>query len=118
MRRAFSFVLIAIVQLACTQPLATLDDDLFSGTRVMTGDYRYIDGDRFIYSCGGSTCVDTLVRDSFLEANAVQLNGSRITIEVRRVIACDMQLSSQVACVRSSDGSALKIRRWIRPKSI
>jgi hypothetical protein len=81
----------------------------------ITGQYRYIDGDRFFYRCGGTVCEDTLVRDAFLQSRVNELDGHEITLIVRRVNACDLHVSSELACVRSSNGSAFVIEKWVNP---
>jgi hypothetical protein len=80
----------------------------------MTGRYRYVDGDRFFYACGGTVCVDTLVRDQYLQQHVNELNGKIVTIIVRRIETCTDPHSSQVACVRSS-GTGFEILRWVDP---
>ncbi len=88
---------------------------LFSGRMTLTGQYRYIDGDVFIYECGGSVCADTLIRDAYLQAHVNELEGRMITIVVERIAACDAHKASQVACIGSVNPSALRIAKWIRP---
>lgn len=100
---------------SCTLPLSVDYESLFTDTPQITGKYKDIDGDRFIYECGGAVCIDTLVRDEYLAANAPAPNGQQVILVVRRVLACDFSVSSQVACARSLDGSALVIKKWIRP---
>lgn len=86
----------------------------FSASRTIRGIYKYVDGDRFFYNCGGDTCVDTLIRDDYLQKNVVALNGHWITIKVKRVQSCDSEQGDRTACMRSG-GSAFRIVRWISP---
>jgi hypothetical protein len=79
----------------------------------VTGTYQYIDGDRLVYPCSGpERCMYTLVRDERLSQNAASLVGSTLTLRVRRVDACGPQ-SSEVACYRSLDRTALIILEWL-----
>lgn len=87
-------------------------------TRFLTlsGIFFYQEGDYIVYECGGSLCADLLIRDSFLEANAVNLIGKKISLVVERVVACPKNGENTYVCFRSSNGSALKIRNWISPR--
>jgi hypothetical protein len=86
----------------------------FSSSKTITGIYKFVDGDRIFYNCGGDTCVDLLIRDKYLQEHGVDLNGRTVTIEVKRVLSCDEQKGDQTACLRSS-GSAFRIVRWVLP---
>lgn len=56
----------------------------------LRGTYLHVDGDRFVYECGGgSLCSDVLVRDEYLKAHVVELDGKPISIVVRREV-CSM----------------------------
>ena len=79
-------------------------------TEIVTGVYRYIDGDRLITGCGGRECMHTLIRDDRLDRDPYRLIGSTLTLEVERLSACGTR-SSELACYRSSDGTALRIVR-------
>lgn len=85
--------------------------------QTMTGEYRYIDGDRLVTRCGEKECVYTLIRDEFLSRQPSKLIGYILTLKVQVVDACGPD-SSELACVRSTDGKALKIVHWenISPK--
>lgn len=82
-------------------------------TFTITGRYRYIDGDRLLVPCEhAKPCIETLVRDERLSRDPASLQGSLLTLEVTRIAKCAPD-SSEVACIQSADGTALKIRRWL-----
>jgi hypothetical protein len=79
------------------------------------GKFVHEESDTLLFTCGRSICSDILVRDSFLLSEGFNLIGKNIELIVRRVPACDKHLSTEVACVRSLNGSALKIIKWLDP---
>lgn len=81
---------------------------------VIHGLYRYADGDRLVYNCGGGTCSDFLIRDQYLQDHIKELVNRWITVEVTRVDSCGKE-GSRFACIRNG-GSALHIIRWVDPK--
>ena len=76
------------------------------------GRYRYVDGDRLFWSCERRECTDVLIRDERLQRDVVDLQGKIFRLRVERIDACG-PLSSEVACVRSLDGTALRIVEWL-----
>ena len=81
---------------------------------VVQGRFFYEDGDRLSWRCGRTIlCVETLVRDERFQREIDRLQGSTLTLRVRRVDACGAQ-SSEVACFQSSDRTALRILEWLR----
>lgn len=79
---------------------------------VVVGRFYYEDGDRLSWDCGRSLCVETLVRDERFQREIERLQGSRLTLRVERVSACGAR-SSEVACIQSIDGTALRIIEWL-----
>lgn len=77
------------------------------------GRYQYIDGDRLLWPCRpNAPCTETLIRDRRLQAEVERSPDFRATLLVERVPACGAR-SSEVACVNSLDGTALRIDRWL-----
>jgi len=77
------------------------------------GVYKYSDGDRLIWACSTRhQCTDVLIRDRRLAQSAIKLLNQRVSLRVRRVDACGPE-STQVACLRSSNGTALLIVEWL-----
>jgi hypothetical protein len=89
-----------------------IDAAIMTDVYEMTGTYKFIDGDRFFYRCGGTVCEDVLQRDNFLQKHVIELDGHQITIQVSRE-SCKGELTVQ--CVRSSNGSYLRVRKWVDP---
>lgn len=84
-----------------------------TGDFTAVGRYRYIDGDRLIWTCSRDrSCEDTLVRDERLQREVERSADFDVTLRVRRIPACGPR-SSDVACVTSEDGTALEIIRWL-----
>lgn len=79
------------------------------------GIYVYLDGDRFVYECGGSMCADVLARDKYLNDNVLKLDRTKVTLVVRRAVCAREELT--VWCMRSSNGSYLQIKEWIEPRA-
>ena len=79
---------------------------------VIRGEYRYVDGDVFIWSCGEELCVDVPVRDPVSWPRMGERIGEQVRVRVRRIKACGSQ-SSEVACLDSANGSALRILEWL-----
>lgn len=104
---------LAFLTIASLAACSTLGQGTSNSTSVVTGEYRYIDGDRLIMACGRQSCSRTLIRDGRLSHQPFKLIGSILTLKVRVVDACGPE-STQVACAQSDDGKALRIIRWIR----
>jgi hypothetical protein len=82
-------------------------------TFVVTGRFFYEDGDKLSWRCARSLlCVETLIRDERFQREIGRLLGATLTLRVERVSACGSE-SSEVACMRSPDGTALRILEWI-----
>lgn len=80
---------------------------------ILSGVYKYIDGDRVIWKCNAARrCTDVLIRDDRLARTVTELLDQRVSLRVRRVDACGPE-STQVACLRSRDGTALLIVEWM-----
>jgi hypothetical protein len=110
-----STVLLSIAMGACAAGPNAVAKNENGGSFSIEGVYRYIDGDRIVWDCGKSEkCIDVLVRDARLSASATSLIGRKINLRVKRVKACGDE-SSQVACLRSRDGTALIIVEWLSP---
>lgn len=110
-----SFVILSLESCAANSLSERERATLASDTIDLTGTYAYEDGDRLFFECGGSLCDDILIRDNFLQENVLRLDRTSVRVIVRRVVACDMTVSTQVACIKSSNGSAFKIVKWISP---
>jgi hypothetical protein len=105
------FALIALLTAACMPKGASAleADQIFT----VKGVYKYVDGDRITWTCGTRrTCTDVLIRDRRLAESATKLLNQHVSLRVRRVDACGPQ-STQVACLRSSSGTALLIVEWL-----
>src|SRR4051812_640197 len=102
-------LLIALIALAaadpCIEQINVKQSDLYTGKVIIRGLYKYIDGDRLFYNCGGGTCSDLIVRDSYLQKHLVELSNHWITVEVTRVNSCDKEKGSQLTCYR--DGGSV-----------
>jgi hypothetical protein len=80
---------------------------------IVAGTVKYVDGDRLLVACGkAEPCMETIARDERFGRDAVQLQGKKVTLRVQRVDACGPD-STQVACIRSLDGTALNIVEWV-----
>jgi hypothetical protein len=108
-------MIIASLLLSMAQPVADAEYDInrAGNTFVVMGKYYYRDGDRFVWRCSpNDLCIDTIIRDERLNREAADLVGSVMTLRVERVSACSRQ-SSETACARNRNGSALRIIEWI-----
>jgi hypothetical protein len=110
--------LIALIALStassCLENVNINQSDLFTNKVIIHGIYKYIDGDRLFYNCGGGTCSDLIVRDRYLQSHLSELNSHWITIEVTRVNSCDKEKGSELTCLRDG-GSVFHIVRWVDP---
>jgi hypothetical protein len=105
------FALIALLIAACASNNARAVEA--SNVFNVDGIYRYSDGDRLTWSCSARRpCTDVLIRDRKLAQSATKLLNQRVSLRVRRVDACGPE-STQVACLRSSNGTALLILEWL-----
>ncbi len=105
------FSLLSLLTAACASHCAgaSTGSNLF----VVNGIYKYIDGDRILWKCRTAhRCTDVVIRDSRLALSATKLLNQRVSLRVRRVAACGPE-STQVACLRSRDGTALLIVEWL-----
>ena len=91
---------------------------IFDNVFRLKGVFLYEEGDFIAYKCGDDICGDLLIRDEALQKLVGQLHGKMIEIEVQRVLACPKSGELTIACVRSVNGSALKIRKWIQPSGL
>lgn len=120
MSRARSNIIVcaALLATACTTvdaPAVVRDpppDRPVGENFVVVGRFYYEDGDRLSWHCGRSLCVETLVRDERFQRDIDRMQGSRLTLRVERVPACGPR-SSEVACIQSIDGTALRIVEWL-----
>lgn len=103
-------VLIALLISACASNNVSVVES--SNVFTVDGIYKYSDGDRIIWTCSGRPCIDVLIRDRKLAQSATKLLNQRVSLRVRRVDACGPE-STQVACLRSSSGTALLIVEWL-----
>src|SRR4051812_19614183 len=105
------FATISLVTVCCVSSPAISTQS--NGTFVIDGLYKYSDGDRIVWRCRKRTeCMDVVIRDSRLAQSATKLLNHRVSIRVRRVKACGPE-STQVACLRSNNGTALLIVEWL-----
>ena len=101
------FASIALLIAACTSNNASAVES--SNVFTVNGIYKYSDGDRITWTCSiRRPCTDVLIRDRKLAQSATKLLNQRVSLRVRRVDACGPE-STQVACLRSSNGTALLI---------
>jgi hypothetical protein len=109
-----NFLIATALVMTCIPKVVVDESRPFSASRTISGIYKYVDGDSLFYNCGGDTCVDMLIRDAYLQDNISRLNGKRVTLKVKRVMACDQEYGDQTACLRGA-GSALRIVQWVSP---
>jgi hypothetical protein len=106
-----SVVFIALLIAACASNNANAVES--DNTFTVNGIYNYSDGDRVTWNCNVKrSCTELLIRDQKLAQSATKLLNRRVSLRVRRVDACGPE-SSQVACLRSSNGTALLIVGWL-----
>lgn len=106
----YRMVAIAIFTSSCASSM-----DPSPGVHLFDGTYKYESGDLIVYPCVDLICEKTLVRDKRLYSLIKKRGPSvgRIQFYGRVVKACDDELSSEIACVTSSDGEAVVIERWV-----
>lgn len=105
------FPVMGLLIASCASNVATATEK--NKEFVVKGIYRYIDGDRIVWKCGRSReCLDIVIRDERLARSAAGLLNQSISLRVKRVPACGSE-STQVACLRSRDGTALLIVEWL-----
>ena len=119
-RRAILALLTALHLGGCTRAAApeparnTVPPRAIGDTFLVTVRYYYEDGDRLSWRCGRAIlCVETIVRDERMQREIDTLEGATVTLRVERISACGPG-SSQVACIQSSDRTAIRILEWVR----
>jgi hypothetical protein len=107
--KLLAFIALLIAACASNNAKAVESSNVFT----VNGIYKYSDGDRITWKCNAKLpCTELLIRDWRLAQSATKLLNQRVSLRVRRVDACGPQ-SSQVACLRSRNGTALLIVEWL-----